>query len=136
MTVQKVDGVQWRSMRHKIMQKIQTTTRRSDRRMPGHCRKNVGYSHADQRWFFLVILTGLIFFVQGRRTTRHMFPMWAQGSFPKELLSTNQQQSTPGITSPAAVVPVPTIDRLGLSSVTYHADRECKKGWKLKLSTI
>ena len=50
------------------MQMIQTTTRRLDRRMPGHYRRNVGYSHVDQQWFFLVILTGLIFFVANKAT--------------------------------------------------------------------
>ena len=55
-------------MRRVMMQMIQTTTRRSDRRMPGHYRRNVGYSHVDQQWFFLVILTGLISFIANKAT--------------------------------------------------------------------
>ena len=47
---------------------IQTTKRRSDRRMPGHCRRNVGYNNIDQQWFFLEILTDLIFFVANKAT--------------------------------------------------------------------
>ena len=56
------------------MKMIQTTTRRSDRRMPGHCRRNVGYSHIDQQWFFLVILTDLIFF-RGQQSNRAAGPL-------------------------------------------------------------
>ena len=41
------------------------------------------------------------------------------------LSGTNQQQSATGISSPAAVIPVLTIDRPGIGIVTYHADREC-----------
>ena len=70
---------------------------------------------------------------QGRRTTQHIFPVWAQGSTPKGLSGTNQLPSAAGISSPAAVVLVSTIDWLGISSVAYNSEMGCKKGCKLKL---